>query len=157
MTLHLNGQTIEVQAVPPAHTDGDSIVHFREADVLHLGDTFFNGLYPFIDVASGGRVDGMIAAAERSLALAGPATRIVPGHGPLATRGDLADFRTMLEGIRDRVRKLIREGRSRDEVIAARPSRDFDARYGGGFLEPARFVGIVHDSLRADVERTKTP
>lgn len=150
VTLHLNGQTIELSHVDPAHTDGDSIVHFREADVLHLGDTFFSGFYPFFDLSSGGRVGGMIAAADRALAIAGPDTRIIPGHGPLSTRADLARSRAMLVSVRDRVRKLMGEGRSREAVLAARPSRAFDADFGGGFMSPDQFVGLVHDSLAAD-------
>ena len=150
LTLHLNGQTIEVNHVEPAHTDGDSIVYFREADLLHMGDTFFSGIYPFIDTSSGGRIDGMIAAADRGLAIAGPKTRIIPGHGPLSSREDLAGTREMLISVRDRVRKLIDEGLDRDQVIASKPSKDSDGQYGGGFLKPDVFVGIVFDSLQGD-------
>lgn len=149
VTLHLNGQTIEVRHVDPAHTDGDSIVRFVEADVLHLGDTFFSGRYPFIDTTSGGDVDGMIAVADRALALAGPSTRIIPGHGPLSGRADLEASQEMLVSIRDRVRKMVERGLGRDEVVRAKPSREFDARFGGGFLTPDRFVGIVYDSVAA--------
>jgi len=150
LTLHLNGQTIEVLHVDPAHTDGDSIVRFVEADVLHLGDTFFAGLYPFFDSSSGGRIDGMIAAADRGLALAGPATRIIPGHGPLSNAKDLRRSRDMLISVRDRVRNLIAQGLDRQAVIRARPSQEFDATYGGGFMTPDRFVGIVYDNLSAE-------
>jgi cyclase len=147
VTLHLNGQTIEATHVGPAHTDGDSIVYFHEADLLHMGDTFFAGLYPFIDVASGGRLDGMIEAADRGLAIAGPKTRIIPGHGPLTDRDGLLQARDMLVSVRDRVRNLLGQGLDRDAVIAAKPSQDFDALYGGGFMSPERFVGIAYDSL----------
>ena len=147
VTFHLNGQTIEVTHVAPAHTDGDSIVYFREADVLHMGDAFFSGMYPFIDVASGGRVGGMIDAADRGLAIAGPETRIIPGHGPLSGRKELLAFREMLISLRDRVRKMIEAGLGRDEVVAAKPSDDFDEAFGGGFFTPDRFVGIVYDAL----------
>lgn len=148
VTLHLNGQTIEAIHVPPAHTDGDSFVHFREADVLHTGDTYFSGMYPYFDASSGGRFEGMIAATDRALAMVGPKTRIIPGHGPLSSRKELAATRTMLATIRDRVRKMIDEGRSREEVIAAEPTADFDAVYGGGFMNPPLFVGLVYDSLK---------
>jgi cyclase len=147
VTLHLNGQTIEASHVEPAHTDGDSIVYFREADLLHMGDTFFSGMYPFIDTSSGGRIDGMIAAADRGLAIAGPKTRIIPGHGPLSSREDLVGTRQMLISVRDRVRKSIDEGLDRDQVIARKPSQDSDGEYGGGFMKPDVFVGIVFDSL----------
>jgi len=148
VTLHLKGQTIEAIHVPPAHTDGDSFVHFREANVLHTGDTYFSGMYPYFDASSGGRFEGMIAATDRALALAGPKTRIIPGHGPLSNRAELEATRTMLVAIRDRVRKMIDEGRSREEAIAAKPTADFDAVYGGGFLKPPLFVGLVYDSLK---------
>jgi len=150
VTLHLNGQTIEVTHVEPAHTDGDSIVYFREADLLHMGDVFFSGMYPFIDTSSGGRIDGMIAATNRGLALAGPKTRIIPGHGPLSTREDLEATKEMLVSVRDHVRKWIAEGLDRDQVIAKKPSRDFDTAFGGGFMSPDLFVGIVFDSLKGD-------
>jgi len=150
LTLHLNGQTIEVTHVDPAHTDGDSIVYFREADLLHMGDTYFSGMYPYIDTSSGGEVDGMIAAADRGLAIAGPKTRIIPGHGPLSSREDLVGTREMLVSVRDLVRKLIAEGLDRDQVIARKPSKDSDGEYGGGFMKPDVFVGIVFDSLKRD-------
>jgi glyoxylase-like metal-dependent hydrolase (beta-lactamase superfamily II) len=150
LTLHLNGQTIEAIHVEPAHTDGDSIVYFREADLLHMGDTFFSGMYPFIDTSSGGRIDGMIMAADRGLALAGPKTRIIPGHGPLSRPEDLEATRDMLISIRDRVRNLIGEGLDRDQVVERKPSQAFDEVFGGGFMSPDLFVGIVYDSLRAE-------
>lgn len=147
VTLHLNGQTIEVYHVAPAHTDGDSIVRFVEADVLHLGDTYFSGIYPFFDTTSGGEIDGMVSAATRGLELAGPNTRIIPGHGPLSRPADLRRTRDMLASVRDRVRKMIERGLDRRAVLRARPSREFDAEFGGGFMSPDRFVGIVYDSL----------
>jgi len=147
LVLHLNGLTIEVTHVQPAHTDGDSIVRFVEADVLHLGDTFFAGVYPFFDASSGGGIDGMIAAADLALAMTTPQTRIIPGHGPLSRPADLRASLEMLTVIRDRVRKMIEGGVGRAAAVRARPSREFDARYGGGFLAPDRFVGLVYDSL----------
>jgi len=150
VTLHLNGQTISAIHVDPAHTDGDTIVHFQPADLIHAGDTFFNGMYPFFDQSSGGRIEGMIAAAERVLALAGPETRIIPGHGPLASPGDMERTRKMLVSVSDRVRKEIGEGRSREEVIASRPSKGYDGDFDGGFMTPDRFVGLVYDSLLAE-------
>jgi cyclase len=147
VTLHLNGQTIEAIHVESAHTDGDSIVYFHEADLLHMGDTFFAGMYPFIDTSSGGAIDGMIAAADRGLAIAGPATRIIPGHGPLSNRADLEVTRNMLVSIRDRVLKLIEGGQNRDQVIAAKPTKAHDEKWGGGFIKPDVFAGIVYDGL----------
>jgi cyclase len=147
VTLHLNGDEIRAFHVPPAHTDGDSVVHFVKADVLHMGDVYFNGLYPFIDVESRGSIDGMISAAERGLTLAGPSTKIIPGHGPLSDRKGLQAYRDMLVAVRDRVAALIREGKTRDEIIAAKPSAAFDETWGKGFLSPDRFVGIVCASM----------
>jgi glyoxylase-like metal-dependent hydrolase (beta-lactamase superfamily II) len=147
VTFHWNGDEIRVHHVPPAHTDGDSIIHFVRADVVHMGDVFFNGGYPFIDVSSGGRIDGYIAAADRVLAGTTDKTRIIPGHGPLATKADLQAFRDMLKMQRDRIAKLKAEGKSRDEVIAAKPTADHDAKWGGGFMKGDTFTGLAYDSL----------
>jgi glyoxylase-like metal-dependent hydrolase (beta-lactamase superfamily II) len=147
ITLHLNGHTIEAIHVEAAHTDGDAIVYFHEADVLHMGDTYFAGMYPFIDTSSGGGIRGMIAAADRGLAIAGAQTQIIPGHGLLATRQDLKATRDMLIDVRDRVLKLIESGQDRDQVISANPTEKYDSVYGGGFMKPAIFTGIVYDSL----------
>ncbi|MEE2673174.1 MAG: MBL fold metallo-hydrolase [Myxococcota bacterium] len=145
--FHLNGHEIDVLHVDPAHTDGDSIVVFRHANVIHAGDTYFNGLYPYIDVSSGGSVDGMIAAADRVLGLCNDETRVIPGHGPLSDRQGLAAYRDMLVSIRNAVRSGIVKGRTADQVVASKPSAAFDAKWGGGFLGPDDFVRIVHASL----------
>jgi cyclase len=147
VTFHWNGDEIRVSHVPPAHTDGDSIVHFVKADVVHMGDLFFNGGFPFIDTSSGGKVDGVIGAADRVLAAIGDKTRVIPGHGPLATRADLQSYRDTLKTLRDRIAKLKAEGRSRDEVIAAKPTADHDAKWGTGFMKGDVFTGLVYDSL----------
>ena len=149
ITFHLNGDTIHAFHVPPAHTDGDSVIVFEKADVIHTGDVFFNGFYPFIDVSSGGSIDGMIAAAQRIHDMAGPDTQIIPGHGPLGDREQLAAYVGMLRQVRDAVAKLVDAGKSRDEAIAAKPTTDLDPTWGKGFLEPDAFVGIVYDSLTA--------
>jgi len=147
VTFHLNGQDVHVFHVDPAHTDGDSIVHFRGANAIHMGDTFFNGNYPYIDLGSGGSVDGVVAAADRALELADAETRIVPGHGPLGDRAALVSYRDMLAGVRERVRELIAQGKSVDEVVEARPTAAFDAKWGGGFMKPDVFTRIVYSSL----------
>jgi glyoxylase-like metal-dependent hydrolase (beta-lactamase superfamily II) len=147
LTLHLNGDTVQVFHVANAHTDGDAIVHFKQADVVHMGDTFFNGSYPFIDTSTGGSLTGMIAGAERVLALADGNTVIIPGHGPVTDRAGLASYRNLLVTVRDRVAALIEQGRSRDEVLAAKPLADLDSTYGKGFMGPERFLGIVYDDL----------
>jgi glyoxylase-like metal-dependent hydrolase (beta-lactamase superfamily II) len=147
ITFHWNGDEIRVYHVPPAHTDTDSIVHFVKADVVHTGDVFFNGSYPFIDTSSGGRIDGVIEAAERVLAGTGPATRFIPGHGKVGNRADLEAYRDMLKVVRDRVAKLKAEGKSRDEAIAAKPTADLDSKWAGAFVKGDTFTGIAYDSL----------
>ena len=148
ITFHWNGDEIRVYHVPPAHTDTDSIVHFVKADVVHTGDVFFNGSYPFIDTSSGGRIDGVIEAAERVLAGTGPATRFIPGHGKVGSRADLQAYRDMLKVVRDRVAKLKAEGKSRDEAIAAKPTADLDPKWAGAFVKGDTFTGIAYDSLK---------
>ncbi len=148
ITFHWNGDDIRVYHVPPAHTDTDSIVQFVGADVVHMGDVFFNGSYPFVDTSSGGRVDGVIEAADRALAGTTAATRFIPGHGPVGTRADLQAYRDMLKAVRDRVVALKAAGKSRDEVIAAKPTADQDAKWGGGFMKPDVFAGILYDSSK---------
>jgi cyclase len=147
VTFHWNGDEIRVFFVGPAHTDGDVIIHFVKADVFHLGDTLFNGMYPFIDVSSGGRIDGMIAAADRVLKVAGDGTRLIPGHGPLARKADLQASRDMLARVRDRVARLKADGKTKEQVIAAKPTADLDEKWGGGFMEPDVWVGLVYDSM----------
>lgn len=148
VTFHWNGEEIRVFFVGPAHTDGDSIIHFVKADVFHMGDTLFNGMYPFIDVSGGGRVDGIIAAADRVLKVASEKTRIIPGHGPLATKADLQVYRDMLVEVRDRVAKLKAEGKTGEEVVATKPTADFDEKWGGGFMKPDVWVGLVYESMK---------
>jgi cyclase len=149
VTFHINGDEVQVMHVPNAHTDGDAIVHFRKSDVIHMGDVFFNKLYPFIDTSSGGRVEGVVAAVERGLELAGPSTRIIPGHGPLASRADLQAYRDMLAAISGRIREQVRAGRSLEQVIEAKPTAEFDAAWGKGFLSPARFTEMLYKNLQA--------
>ncbi len=149
VTFHLNGDEIRAFHVPPAHTDGDSVMHFRTANVIHAGDLFFNGLYPFIDLDTGGSVAGMIGAADRILAIADERTRIIPGHGPLGTRADLKAYRDMMATARDRVAALVKAGKTLEQVTAAAPTADLDAKWGQGFLKPAAFVSILYKDAAA--------
>jgi glyoxylase-like metal-dependent hydrolase (beta-lactamase superfamily II) len=150
VTFHLNGDEIYAFHVAPAHTDGDSVVHFRKANVIHGGDTFFNGMYPFIDLSTGGSVSGMIAAADRILALAVEGTKIIPGHGPLATKVELKAYRDMLATARDRVAALVKAGKTLEQTTAAKPLADLDAKWGQGFLKADAFVSILYkDAARA--------
>ena len=147
VTFHLNGDEIRVRHVSPAHTDGDSIIHFVQSDVLHLGDIFFNGMYPFIDLSSGGSVDGMITAAQTALNLAGPKTKIIPGHGPLTDKSGLQAYADMLGDIRGRVQAGVKKGQSLKQVQKSKPTAKWDADWTGGLLEPDAFVAIVYESL----------
>ncbi len=149
-TFHLNGHTISAFHVPKAHTDGDVIVHFEEANVMHMGDTYFSSSYPFFDLDSGGSMDGMIAAADRVLSLANKDTRIMPGHGPLATPTELRDYRDMLVKVRQRVANLIADGADEAAVIAARPTRDLDQQWAAGSLTAERWLALVYASLNKD-------
>ena len=149
LSFHVNGDDVDVTHVAPAHTDGDSQVYFHKANVIHTGDTYVSGGYPFIDLQSGGTIDGFVRAADRVLAMALPTTRIIPGHGPLSDRAKLKVWRDMLVTIRDRIQKLIGEGRSLEVVQAARPTAEFDAAWGAQFIRGPQLVeAIFHDLTR---------
>jgi cyclase len=145
--LRANGEEIALQHMAPAHTDTDITVRFAKANVLHLGDLFFNGSYPFIDSATGGRMDGMVAAAEQAVKAVDAETRIVPGHGPLGDRAALEGYRTMLATIRDRVGDRLARGLEPADAQAAKPTASFDADWGGGFMKPDAFVALVYSTL----------
>ena len=147
MTFHWNGDTIRAIHVAPAHTDGDTILYFQDANVIHMGDNFFNGLYPFIDVSSGGDINGIIAAGYRALAIANEDTDIIPGHGPLSDAAGLAVWLEMLKVTRVSMQSLIDKGLSEDEAVAARPTAEFDGQYGGGFMNPENFNRLLYQSL----------
>jgi cyclase len=146
-TIEANGDQIRLGYVPPAHTDTDIYILFTKGNVLHLGDLFFNGRYPFIDGATAGNINGMIAAADMSLKLVDGTTKIVPGHGPLGNKTALTAYRDMMVTVRDRVQKLKTSGRTLEDVVAAKPTADLDATWGKGFLPPDRFVTIVYSTL----------
>ena len=147
VTFHLNGDTVQVRYVGPAHTDGDSMIHFRDANVIHMGDTYFNGMYPFVDLSSGGSVEGMLGAVNLGLGLANDRTKIIPGHGPLSNRAELRRYRNMLATVIERVGAEHKAGRSREETIAAKPTRDLDGAWARGFIKPDDFVASVYESL----------
>jgi cyclase len=148
LTFHVNGDEVLVLYVPKAHTDGDAIVHFRKSNVIHMGDTFFNKLYPFIDTSSGGTVNGVLKAADLVLRLADDDTRIIPGHGPLGNKADLQAYRDMLAAVSGRVRQLIRQGKTLDQAVAARPTAKYDEVWGKGFLPPEKFVAMLYGNLK---------
>jgi glyoxylase-like metal-dependent hydrolase (beta-lactamase superfamily II) len=147
-SLKLNGMSIGLKHYGPAHTDSDIAVTFSEADVIHVGDTYWNGIYPFIDYSTGGSIDGMIAASDANLAAATDKTIIIPGHGqPVSNRAELKEFRDMLVAIRDNVAALKKQGRSRDETVAAKPTAAFDARWGNFVIDPGFFTRLVYEGL----------
>jgi cyclase len=145
--VRANGEEIALFYVPPAHTDGDIAVQFRGANVLHLGDVFFNGIYPFIDAGTGGNITGMINGAERAMRLVNIKTKVVPGHGPLGDRSALERYRVMLATIRDNVAKLKSAGKTLAETQAAKPTADFDETWGKGRLTGNDFVALVYNTL----------
>jgi cyclase len=147
LSFHLDGEDIDVFHVEPAHTDGDSIVHFQKANVIHMGDTYFSSAYPFIDLGSGGGIEGYVRAADRVLSMAQPSTRIIPGHGAVTDKVKLKVWRDMLVTIRDRIQKMVTAGKSLADVQAAKPTAEYDAAWGGGFIKPAQLVEIVYKDL----------
>ena len=149
ITLHLNGDSVRAVHVANAHTDGDAIIHYVKANVIHMGDTYFHGAYPYIDTPSGGSIDGIVAAADAALALAKTDTRIIPGHGPVSSKADLQEYRRVVATIRDRVKTLVTQGKSLTEVAAAKPTAEFDAVWGRGFMNPDAFLDIIYNDLRS--------
>ena len=141
-TLRLNGTTVALKYYEPAHTDSDISVHFTDADVIHVGDTWWNGVYPFIDYSTGGSIDGTIRAVETNLAAVTANTVIIPGHGPVGTRAQLVECRDMLVTIRDTVAALKRHGHTLDEVLAARPTAAYNAKWGS-VIVPKLFTRLV--------------
>ncbi|HET7765395.1 MAG TPA: MBL fold metallo-hydrolase [Burkholderiales bacterium] len=146
--FQMNGEEIRAFHAPRAHTDGDTIVQFVKSDVIHMGDTFFNNTYPFIDTSSGGSVAGVLAAADRVLKIAGDTTRIIPGHGELATKANLKAYRDMLAAVSKRVAGQIKQGKKLEEVVASKPTAQFDAAYSRSFLSPDKFVEMLYGNLK---------
>jgi glyoxylase-like metal-dependent hydrolase (beta-lactamase superfamily II) len=146
-TLHLNGITITLKYYGPAHTDGDISAYFVEADVLHTGDTWWNGHYPFIDYSTGGNIDGMIKAAEANVATVTDKTIVIPGHGPVGGKTEMIAYRDMLATIRDRVAALKQEGKSLSEILAAKPTAAYDTKWGGFFINGEFFTKLVYKGV----------
>jgi cyclase len=145
--LEANGEALALQHFAPAHTDTDIYIHFQKANVIHMGDTFFNGMYPYIDSSTGGKISGMIAAVDKVLPLANNYTKIVPGHGPLGNKADLTKFRDMLVTARDRLQKLKSAGKSAQEAGAEKPFADLDPIWGKAMLNSDQFVQVAYLAL----------
>jgi len=148
VAFYNGGETIHVVHVPPAHTDGDALVHFVRGNTIHMGDNFFNGRYPFFDLSSGGSFEGVINAVNSAIPYVNDSTKVIPGHGPLAGKTELVAYRDVLVKVRDRVAALIKQGKTREQVIAAKPSAEWDATWGSGFMKPDVFLGMVFDSMK---------
>jgi len=149
VVFHLNGYTARVFHVPHAHTDGDAAIYFPEANVLHTGDVMFNKLFPFIDLDGGGSVEGYIAGQKKFLAMVNDTTKIIPGHGALASKADLGAALHMLEDARSRVQALIDAGKTHDEVMAANPLAPYQ-EWSWDFITTERMTETLYRSLSAD-------
>jgi glyoxylase-like metal-dependent hydrolase (beta-lactamase superfamily II) len=147
LTLFLNGDSVHATHFKNAHTDGDVIIDFEKANVVHMGDIYFNGMYPLVDLSTGGSIDGIIAAVDKILATTSATTKFIPGHGPLSGRAELVNYRNTMKTIRDRVARLIAQKKTLDQIVAAKVTADFDAQWGKGFLKPEVFVGILYNDL----------
>ncbi len=148
LSLYSNGEEITLTHVPPAHTDTDIFLHFHKANVIHAGDLLFNGFYPFIDYSSKGWIGGMVTAADTMLKVSSGDTKIIPGHGPMATRADLQVFREMLHAIQMRIEPMVKSGKSVEQAVAAKPTKEFDAKWGKGFLTPDQFTTLVYTGIK---------
>src|SRR6201985_3522601 len=153
LKLMLPGRVADLKHIANAHTDGDTYVWFKTANVLATGDTFTNGRYPNIDFANGGNINGMIAAPDTYLKLVNDNTRIVPGHGPVGDKAALLDYRTMLDTARDRMAALVKEGKSEDDVVAAKPFADLDGKWAPSELASKNFIRVVYHSLADKPEK----
>ena len=148
VSFHINGEHVYGLHVPEAHTDGDTIIQFKNANVIHMGDTYFSGRFPFIDLGSGGSIDGLIAAVNRVLTLADDDTKIIPGHGPLSSVEDLKEYRSFLTGLRSKVALMITEGKTLEEIQAENLTEDHEA-WDGGFISGERIVETFYNDLSA--------
>jgi cyclase len=152
LTFHLNGESVRIFHVENAHTDGDSIVHFQGSNVIHMGDTYFNGIYPFVDVSSGGSVAGMLRAVDRVLALADEQTKIIPGHGPMSNREELMAYRDMLVTVKERVSAGINNGKSANQMVEEKILMDLDPHWGNGMLKAPIIIRIMHTDLTRNAD-----
>jgi len=157
LSLHLNGETATAYYVANGHTDGDSIIHFPVSNVIHMGDMFFNGLYPYVDLDAGGSMQGLVAAANLALSMADESTRIIPGHGPLGMTEDLKNYRDYLVQAGANVQTLIDEGMDLVQIIAAEPTREWDESLGKTWITPAQFVTFIYNSLKGIQHYTPLP
>lgn len=150
LNLTLNGNDVHIFQIQPGHTDTDAVVFFRSANVIHVGDLYFNGLYPYIGISSGGSIDDVIKVIHIILSKLDDKTIVIPGHGALSNKAELTFYVNMLSTVRDRVQALMKEGKSLDEIIASRPTREYDDPWGKPWLKPEDFVRLVYMDLSRD-------
>jgi glyoxylase-like metal-dependent hydrolase (beta-lactamase superfamily II) len=150
LSLHLNEDEIHISHVDNAHTDGDSIVQFKVANVMHLGDIYFAGMYPFIDTNSGGSINGTLRALDHALALSDAQTVIIPGHGPISNKEGVAAYTHVLRTISGRIQKMIAGKSTLAQILAAEPTKDFDEEYGNGFIRNTAFVEMLYKDMTQD-------
>jgi glyoxylase-like metal-dependent hydrolase (beta-lactamase superfamily II) len=148
LTFHWNNETLEVLHPKPAHTDGDAVIYFKSANVVHAGDLFFSGIYPFIDAGSGGSMEGVIAGVDQVLDRIDDNKKVIAGHGALGNKADLKAYWDMLATVHERMTKLIKDGKKIDDIVAAKPTADYDAKWGGGFLKPDQWVQIIYSEIK---------
>lgn len=147
ISFHLNGDKVHAIHVPHSHTDGDAIIHFSSANVIHAGDIIFSGFYPFIDVSHGGSIKGMIEGVKLILSLSDEQTKIIPGHGPLTNKAELTNYLTMLETAYDRLRKLKADGKTAQEAIATDPLADLEEEWGDGIFTGEKWIAIIYPGV----------
>ncbi len=156
ITLHLNGEAVTAYHVPHGHTDGDAIIHFPVSNVIHMGDIYFNGQYPYIDLDGGGTFQGILVGVDLALTLVNEDTRIIPGHGPVSTPGELKAYREFLVQAQANVQALVGQGKSLQEAIAAKPTAQWDDALGAAWITPAQMVTMIYNSLLGVPEFTRT-
>jgi len=148
MSFHLNGEDARIFHVERAHTDGDAVIHYKNANVIHTGDTFFNGIFPYIDIDNGGSIGGFIDAQKKVLSLSNEETKIIPGHGPLATKKDLQASLDMLLDVRKMLKKAIKEGKTEDQVVEMNPLKSYHKQWNWGFITTEKMTRQVYKSLK---------
>ena len=148
ITLFWNNEPVDVFHPTTTHTDGDAVIFFKNSNIVHTGDLFFNGTYPFIDADSGASLDSYVAGIDSIMGRINDDTKIIPGHGPLSNKAEYKKFRDMLATVRDRMKALVKEGKTVDEIVAAKPTADFDAVWGKGFMTPDQWVKMVSSMMK---------
>jgi cyclase len=147
-TLTYAGEKVHYAHMPPAHTDGDTIIHFQNANVLHCGDLYFSGAYPFIDYSTGGSIEGMISNAAHLVKMADEKTKVIPGHGAMSNKRELAEYHEVLSEVNEAVSKEIKSGKPLDQIVAAKPLAKWDAKWGNGFMKPDVFISVLYQGKK---------